>query len=181
MNQPISISRCLSAHTWNCLFTCVSFHSYWSASGLEQSQTWIQTRGWRDWEQPCGEEHGSTGGWKAGHEPPMCAHSPEGHVLGCIKRSVGSRSREVTLPLYSALVRPCLESCIQLWSPQHRKDMDLLEWVQRRPQKWSQKKFCLFFLSFSSPSHRGGERSERVTAWFFIANWGKTATTFLYK
>ena len=28
-----------------------------------------------------------------------------------------------------------LESCIQLWSPQHRTDMDLLERVQRRVTK----------------------------------------------
>ena len=51
------------------------------------------------------------------------------HILGCIKRSMTSRPREVTLPLYSALVRPHLHYCIQLWGPQH-KNMDLLQQVQ---------------------------------------------------
>ncbi|GAB0182967.1 cAMP-dependent protein kinase inhibitor alpha [Grus japonensis] len=46
-------------------------------------------------------------------------------VLGCIKRGVTSRSREVIL--CSALVRPHLEYCIQLWGPQYRRDMELLE------------------------------------------------------
>ena len=44
----------------------------------EESPVTIQSGGWRDWEQPCQEGLGVTGGWKVGRDLTMCAGSPEG-------------------------------------------------------------------------------------------------------
>ena len=82
----------------------------------------------------------------------LAAHKANS-VLSCIKGSVISRSREMTLPLYSSLMRSHLEHFIQFWGPQHEKDMELLEYVQRRTTKMIQR------AERSMALHPGGEKA----------------------
>ncbi|KAK4806086.1 hypothetical protein QYF61_010295 [Mycteria americana] len=56
-------------------------------------------------------------------------------LLGCIRKSIADRSREVILPLFSALVRSHLERCVQYWASQDRKVVNLLKQVQKRATK----------------------------------------------
>src|SRR5579872_3623035 len=56
-------------------------------------------------------------------------------TLGLIKRTFSSRSKDIIVALYKSLIRPHLEYCMSVWKPHYKKDIDLLEGVQRRALK----------------------------------------------
>lgn len=63
-------------------------------------------------------------------------HSQQPHrMLGCTNKGITNRRKEVTVPLYSVLIRPPLKYCVWFWSLLYTKDVDKLEKAQRRGTK----------------------------------------------
>ena len=60
-------------------------------------------------------------------------------ILGLIRRNIVYKEKQLIIQLYKTIVRPHLEYCIQAVRPFRKKDINILERVQRRAIKMIQK------------------------------------------
>lgn len=108
--------------------------------------------------------------------PEVCTYSLEGQLYpGVHWKRVASRTRRVIVSVCSAHMRPHLQYCIQACGLQHKKDAELLGYVQRRATRV----ICrLVHLSHEERLERvalleSGEGSSVETSLWPSFTWGK--------
>ena len=63
------------------------------------------------------------------------AASKGNQILGLIRRTITYKEKQLIVPLYKAIVIPHFEYCIQTWRSYRKKDIDMIERIQRSATK----------------------------------------------
>ena len=102
----------------------------------------------------------------AGHEPALCLHSHESQPHAGLHPKLSSQQVTVgdPAPLICA-VRPHWECCIQIWSPQYRRDTELLERVQTRDTKNDPRDWKLLLQVQAERAGAAQHGEEKATGW----------------